>query len=173
MALNRKKSVELKALLEQQAEMARQIKEAERAQRAKEVVAEKAAKKSGPAYAGLVLDLCEVLGLEQEHPRIRKGAGGDRVEIAADPNGDLLLARLRDMLERIINEADQDLLDELKLSDDQGRNERRDKREKSKRSTEDEGGGEDEDEVDADAEEYGIDGGEAAGALAYANPIRS
>lgn len=134
MALNRKKSEELQALLAQQAEMERLIKEAEKAQAAKEAVAAKAAKKNGPAYAGLVLDLCEVLGLEPEHPRIRKSAGGGHVEIATDPSNTQLIARLRDVLERIIDAADPALLSELKAADDEGRDRRRDEREKAKRT---------------------------------------
>lgn len=134
MALNRKNSPELQALLDQQAETARLIKEAEKAQEAKVAVAAKAAKKNGAAYAGLVLDLCEALGVEQEHPRIRKGAGGGQVEIATDSSNELLLNRLRDVLDRIIDAADQDLLDELKLADDEGRDQRRDEREASRKS---------------------------------------
>lgn len=135
MTLNRKKSDELQALLDRQAEMEREIKEAEKTQEAKEAIARKASKKNGAAYAGLVLDLYELLGIEPEHPRVRKsGDGGRDVEISTDPADGIRLGRLRGMLEEIIGAADQSLLDELKRADEAGRDERRDERERSKRS---------------------------------------
>lgn len=159
MALNRKMSSELKALLEQQAEMQRLVNEAERDQKAKEAYAAKAAAKSGAAYAGFVLDLYDMLELEPEHSRTRKGKGGGQVEIAADPNDEIRLGRLRDILEQVLESVDRDLLAELKLADAIGRDERRDERESSsKRSgakvsdTRPDGGIADEDE-DEDEDE--------------------
>lgn len=135
MALNRKKSPELQALLAEQAEMQRRLREAERAQKAKEDVAKKAAAKNGAAYAGLVLDLFEELGVEPEHPRVRIDKNDREVEVSTDPNDELRLPRLREILERIIEEADPELLDQLKRDDDAGRDQRRDEREAARRRT--------------------------------------
>lgn len=128
MALNRKASPELQALLDQQAEMARQIKEAEKEQAAREAAAAKVAAKNGAAYAGLVLDLYDVLDVEPEHPRTRNSKTGP-VEIPTDPGEELRLSRLSEMLEHIIGAADQGFIDALKAADRQGRDQRRDERE--------------------------------------------
>lgn len=138
MALNRKKSPELLALLEKQAEAQRRVQEAEEAQRAREAEAEEAAQRNGPAFAGVLLDLCEALGVEPEYPRVRKGPKGKgSVEISTDPNYEMRLARVDGMLQKIIAAADQGLLDELKLEDDESRDRRRDEREKSRRPKKD------------------------------------
>ncbi|MGO1971613.1 MAG: hypothetical protein ACTH2Q_01515 [Propionibacteriaceae bacterium] len=138
MVLNRKKSPELQALLEKQAENDRLIKEAEQAQEAKEAVAVQAAKRNGAAYAGVLLDLCETLAIEPEHPRIRKGPKGKgSVEVPTDPDHELFLTRVNDILEKIIAAADKDLLAELRLADNRARDQRRDEREKSRRSAKD------------------------------------
>lgn len=134
MALNRKKSPELLALLEEQAEAQRRVQEAEEAQKAKEAEAEEVARRNGPAFAGVLLDLCETLGVEPEHPRVRKGPKGKgSVEISTDPSYAMRLARVDGMLQKIIAATDQSLLDEPKLEDDESRDRRRDEREKSRR----------------------------------------
>lgn len=173
MALNRKMSPELKKLLDEQAEVQRRIELAERAQKAKEGIARKAASKNGAAYAALVLDLCDELGIEQEHPRVRVDKNDREVEISTDPNDSLRMQRLRDILERIIEAADPAVLEELKRADDTGRDQRRIDREtqrkKATRAAVTDESALEEDDADADAHERAeaIEETEAASTAGY------
>lgn len=136
MALNKRKSPELEALLEQRAEMERQIKEAQQEQQAEENAAKKAAERNPTAYGLIVHGLYERLGVEAEHPSIRRSRNGGETEIATDTDESLRTERLMDVLGKLIDAADDELLEELKVEDDLGRDARRDEREEARRKRE-------------------------------------
>lgn len=134
MALNAKASPQLKALLEQRAETERLIKEAEKAEQAKEAAARKAAQRNPAVYGVLVHDLCERLGVAPEHPHLRRGPNGTEVEVTTSRDERLRAERLITMLDAIIEKSDNDLLEELRIADEVARDQNREERGTGKRA---------------------------------------
>lgn len=152
MALNTKISPELKALLEQKAEMERLIREAEKAEQAKQAAARKAAQRNPTVYGVLVHDLCELLGVQPEHPHLRKGPNGTEVEVTTSRDERLRVERLITMLDTILEKTDKDLLEELRIADEKARDQNRAERGKGKRADEDTEVGADSDDEEISTE---------------------
>ncbi|MFC0674557.1 hypothetical protein [Brachybacterium hainanense] len=110
------------------AELRRQLEaaEAEKSAQEKRERAELARvqKVAGANHSRLVLALYELLGVEPEHGTTRTVKGEVR-EVAVDKDETLRTQRLYDLVRGLAERADGDLLDELRLADEEGREERR------------------------------------------------
>lgn len=139
MALNRKKDPALirleQELKAKQAELDKAKADEEKRERDAKALATKEQGKHGAEYVLLMQDLCDELGVLEEHPYLRAKRGGGTVEISSDPTGALRLARLREALDELIESADEAVLQRIAQRNRQAIDERRDKREADKAKT--------------------------------------
>lgn len=160
MALNRKKpstqdiewTPELLAM-QKEIELAQQrLAEAKAKQRAEEARLKAMVEHAGVSYAKLVNKLYDRLGIEPEHPSIRQTKRGP-VEVSADKDEALRTQRLYEVLVAVLDAADADLIETLRLEDAETRDRHRDERTKdSGPARSDDSDHSDDDDADGTAE---------------------
>lgn len=109
-------------------ELRKQLEEAEKEQKAQDkanVLAMRRAKKAaGDSHTRLALSLYDLLEVKPEHPTTRI-TDGETKSVAVDKDETLRSQRLVEMITTIIDKADPSLLNQLKRTDREGRDERK------------------------------------------------